>query len=117
MDDFQAFISSMQSSRKEADEKVVPMLLSKTKRVEEIFSEIDRLDEFMGVVEQSTKEMELEMQKIDTSVPTGEKKVTSIIGSMLSSFKDRNSTKKKEGLLADDSKPSKGIFKVGDYIS
>ena len=69
LDEFQAFISSVSASRREAEEKVIPLLMSKVSEIEAIYDEVDRLEELLDAVDASTSRVEAMAQRADPTAP------------------------------------------------
>mmetsp|Transcript_6256 Transcript_6256/g.10380 ORF Transcript_6256/g.10380 Transcript_6256/m.10380 type:complete len:163 (-) Transcript_6256:158-646(-) len=81
IDEFQAFISSIQSNRKETEQKLIPQLVARTSQIENIFSQIDKLETFIKLLEDSATKMEDRVRQVDGAF--GENKLKSFLGSLL----------------------------------
>ncbi|GAB5360910.1 hypothetical protein AAMO2058_000668300 [Amorphochlora amoebiformis] len=92
LDEFQAFMSSMQANRREAEEKLVPQLLKRVDHVEDIFTRIDKLENFVKLVEESARNVEDRVRQVDSAF--GENKLKKFIGSLLRNSQGAEDDKK-----------------------
>mmetsp|Transcript_3065 Transcript_3065/g.5678 ORF Transcript_3065/g.5678 Transcript_3065/m.5678 type:complete len:164 (-) Transcript_3065:210-701(-) len=81
LDEYQAFVSSMQANRKEAEEKIVPQLLARVENIEKIFMQIDKIEAFVNLLEESATKMEDRVRQVDNAF--GDNKLKKFIGSLL----------------------------------